>query len=337
MHPKIKQILQVALSLGIALWIFWFLYRDIEVAQLQAQLASSNWFWILLSLLIAWAGYWLRGWRWALLFRQEADQLPVSSNRAYHAVMVGYLVNLLIPRAGEVARCTVLTRNNGIPLGQAIGTVLVERSVDLLFLAGTIFTAFLLENELFLSLAGQLVNLKSLTSSLLDKLPLLLGVAAVFLLSLYLLGRKYRNHGLVNKLQLFFRQLLSGVRAIGNLKNPMGFWISSVIIWIIYFLTLYTVSQGIESAANLSGGQVLLVMVMGTIGMIAPVQGGIGTFHALVAYILVVFGVPEADGKIFAAIIHGTQMLLVLGLGLISWILLLNPPPLEKTFNSLNS
>lgn len=334
MHPKIKQVLQVALSLGIALWIFWFLYRDIEFDQLQAQLASSNWFWILLSLLIAWAGYWLRGWRWALLFRQEADQLPVSSNRAYHAVMVGYLVNLLIPRAGEVARCTVLTRNNGIPLGQAIGTVLVERSVDLLFLAGTIFTAFLLENKLFLSLAGQLVNLSSLTSSLLNKLPLLLGGAAVFLLSLYLLGRKYRNHGLVNKLQLFFRQLLSGVRAIGNLKNPMGFWISSVIIWIIYFLTLYTVSQGIESAANLSGGQVLLVMVMGTIGMIAPVQGGIGTFHALVAYILVVFGVPEADGKIFAAIIHGTQMLLVIGVGLISWILMLKIPAWKKPFVS---
>ena len=334
MHPKIKQVLQVALSLGIALWIFWFLYRDIEFAQLQAQLASSNWFWILLSLLIAWAGYWLRGWRWALLFHQEADQLPVSSNRAYHAVMVGYLVNLLIPRAGEVARCTVLTRNNGVPLGQAIGTVLVERSVDLLFLAGTIFTAFLLENELFISLAGQLVNLNSLTSSLLDKLPLLLGGAAVFLLFLYLLGRKYRNHGLVNKLQLFFRQLLSGVRAIGNLKNPMGFWISSVIIWIIYFLTLYTVSQGIESAANLSGGQVLLVMVMGTIGMIAPVQGGIGTFHALVAYILVVFGVPEADGKIFAAIIHGTQMLLVIGVGLISWILMLKIPAWKKPFVS---
>ena len=334
MHPKIKQVLQVALSLGIALWIFWFLYRDIEFDQLQAQLASSNWFWILLSLFIAWAGYWLRGWRWALLFRQETDQLPVSSNRAYHAVMVGYLVNLLIPRAGEVARCTVLTRNNGIPLGQAIGTVLVERSVDLLFLAGTIFIAFLLENELFISLAGQLVNLNSLSSSLLDKLPVLLGGAAVFLLFLYLLGRKFRNHGLVNKFQLFFRQLLSGVRAIGHLKNPMGFWISSVIIWIIYFLTLYTVSQGIESAANLSGGQVLLVMVMGTIGMIAPVQGGIGTFHALVAYILVVFGVPEADGKIFAAIIHGTQMLLVIGVGLISWILMLKIPAWKKPFVS---
>ncbi len=334
MHPKIKQLLQVALSLGIALWIFWFLYRDIEFDSLQTQLASSNWGWIGTSLAVAWAGYWLRGWRWALLFRQEEEQLPVTANRAYHAVMVGYVVNLLIPRAGEVARCTVLTRNNGIPIGQAIGTVLVERSVDLLFMAGTIFIAFLLENDLFLSLGGQLVNLNSLTASLLDKVPLLLGGAAVFLLFLYVLGKKYRNHGFVNKMQLFFRQLLSGVLAIGNLKNPLGFWLSSVAIWIIYFLTMYTVSQGIGSAANLSGSQVLLVMVMGTIGMIAPVQGGIGTFHALVAYILVVFGVPESDGKIFAAIIHGTQMLLVIGVGLISWILMLKTPAWKKPLSS---
>ena len=334
LHPKIKQVLQVALSLGIALWIFWFLYRDIEFARLQSQLASSNWFWIGTSLTVAWAGYWLRGWRWALLFRQEADQLPVTSNRAYHAVMVGYLVNLLIPRAGEVARCTVLTRNNGIPLGQVIGTVLVERSVDLLFMAGTFFLAFLLESQLFVSLVGQLVDISALTSKLLSQLPLLLGGGALFLLFIYLLGKKYRNHGFVNKLQLFFRQLLSGVLAIKTLKNPLGFWLSSVVIWFIYFLTMYTVSQGIGSAANLSGSQVLLVMVMGTIGMIAPVQGGIGTFHALVAYILVVFGVPEADGKIFAAIIHGTQMLLVIGVGLLSWILMLKTPAWKKPLTS---
>jgi uncharacterized protein (TIRG00374 family) len=248
--------------------------------------------------------------------------------------MVGYLVNLLIPRAGEVARCTVLTRNNGIPIGQAIGTVLVERSVDLLFMTATFFLAFLLESQLFVSLAGQLVDISALTSSLLRQLPLLLGGGVAFLLLLYFLGKKYRNHGFVNKLQLFFRQLLSGVLAIKTLKNPLGFWLSSVAIWIIYFLTMYTVSQGIESAANLSGSQVLLVMVMGTIGMIAPVQGGIGTFHALVAYILVVFSVPEADGKIFAAIIHGTQMLLVIGVGLISWILMLKTPAWKKPLTS---
>ena len=330
LHPKIKQPLQLALSLGIALWIFWFLYRDIELTSLQAQLASSNWVWIGSSLVIAWIGYWLRGWRWALLFPHEPDQVPITPTRAYHAVMVGYLINLLIPRAGEVARCTVLTRNNGVPIGQAIGTVLLERSVDLLFMAGTFLVAFLLERNLFVSLSQELVDLHALTSGFLSKLPLFIGGGGLFLILLIQLGKKYRNHGLVNKLQRFFRQLLTGISAINKLKNPLGFWLSSLTIWVIYFLTMYTVSQGIASAANLSGSQVLLVMVMGTVGMIAPVQGGIGTFHALVAYILVVFGVAESDGKIFAAIIHGTQMLLVLGVGIISWILMLKTPAWKK-------
>jgi high-affinity Fe2+/Pb2+ permease len=64
-------------------------------------------------------------------------------------------------------------------------------------------------------------------------------------------------------------------------------------------------------------------MVMGSIGMVAPVQGGIGTFHALVAYILIQFGVSETDGKIFAAIIHGTQVIMIMVAGLVSWIVMM--------------
>jgi hypothetical protein len=106
----------------------------------------------------------------------------------------------------------------------------------------------------------------------------------------------------------------------------MGFWLSSVVIWLIYFLTMYTVALGIQSTANLSSGEVLLVMVMGSIGMVAPVQGGIGTFHALVAFILIQLGISEVDGKIFAAIIHGTQVILVLVAGLISWVIMIQKP-----------
>jgi hypothetical protein len=71
-------------------------------------------------------------------------------------------------------------------------------------------------------------------------------------------------------------------------------------------------------------------MVMGSIGMIAPVQGGIGTFHALVAFILIQFGIPEQDGKIFAAIIHGSQVFLIILAGLISWVILLRIPAWKK-------
>ncbi len=333
LNPKIKQGIQVATSLAVAIWIFWFLYKDIEIESLSAQIRSSNWFWILLSLVIALFGYWLRGWRWALLIKEEEGS-KVTANRAYHAVMVGYLANLLVPRAGEVARCGVLSRTNGISVGHLIGTVILERSIDLLFLLGTIFLAFLIENQLFLSLAGQLIDLENLTKKLVNNLPVLIGGLILFVLFVFFLFRKYRNHGIINKFQNFGRQLLSGVKSISTLQNPVGFWASSVLIWAIYFLTMYTVSLGIQSTANLTPGQVLLVMVMGSIGMVAPVQGGIGTFHALVAYILIQLGVSESDGKIFAAIIHGTQVILVMLVGLVSWIVMMRIPAWKKPGNA---
>ena len=329
MSPKLKQAIQVSVSLGIAIWIFWLLYRDIELTSLKQQILASNWFWIFLSLGIAWFGYWIRGWRWSLLIRED-NTLKVSPHRAYHAVMVGYLVNLLVPRAGEVARCGVLTRSNQISLGHILGTVILERSVDLLFLVSTIFLAFLVETQLFISLANQLIDLHSLGQKILQNLPMMLGGIAVFVLLIYFIFQRFRNRGIINKLQAFFRQMASGIKSIQSLENPFGFWASSVLIWIIYFLTMYTVSLGIQSTANLTPGEVLLVMVMGSIGMIAPVQGGIGTFHALVAYILIQFGVSENDGKIFAAIIHGTQMILVMIAGLISWIWMMRIPAWKK-------
>jgi hypothetical protein len=296
------------------------------------QVRSSNWGWIFASLSIALFGFWLRGWRWTLLIRSDEGE-KVNPNRAYHAVMVGYLANMLIPRAGEVARCGVLTRTNGISMGHLFGTVILERSVDLLFLVTTIGLAFLIENELFRDLAGLLVNLDALLQSILSNLPVFLGGVLIFILFLVLIMRKYRDHGLIKKVRHFLREIVTGLKTINQLSNPAGFWLSSILIWIIYFLTMYTVSLGIASTANLSSGEVLLVMVMGSIGMVAPVQGGIGTFHALVAFILIQLGISEEDGKIFAAIIHGTQVLLILAAGLISWILMMRLPSWNKLVN----
>lgn len=331
-RQNLKQIIQVTISLGIAIWIFWFLYRDIALDSLLVQIKSSNWFWILASLTISLFGFWLRAWRWTLLIRSDEGE-KVKPNRAYHAVMVGYLVNLLIPRAGEVAKCGVLTRTNGISLGHLLGTVILERSVDLLLLVSTIGLAFLVENELFLSLASLLVNVDDLWAKILANLPVFIGGLVIFIIFMVLILRKYRDHGLIKKIRHFMREIVSGLKSVNQLSNPLSFWLSSVLIWVIYFLTMYTVSLGITSTANLSSGEVLLVMVMGSIGMVAPVQGGIGTFHALVAFILIQLGISEEDGKIFAAIIHGTQVLLMLAAGLISWVLMMRLPSWNKPAN----
>lgn len=321
-QKRMKQFIQIVISLGIAIWIFWFLYKDIALDSLLQQIRASNWAWIFLSLSISLLGYLLRGWRWKLLIDSEEGQ-KVSVTRAYHAVMIGNLVNMLIPRAGEVARCGVLSRSNGVSMGYLIGTVIVERSIDLLCLVLTITFAFFVERDLFLNLAGQLVDLDLIRQLIISNLPIVLGGISIFVIFIWYVFRRFRDHGLMNKLRHFFREILAGLKRIGKLSNPTGFWVSSISLWIIYFFTMYTIAFGIPSTANLSSGEVLLVMVMGSIGMVAPVQGGIGTFHALVAFILIQLGISEVDGKIFAAIIHGTQVILVLIAGLISWLIMI--------------
>jgi len=325
----VKQIIQVTVSLGIAIWIFWFLYKDIAFDSLLAQIKESNWAWIIFSLSISILGYLIRSWRWTLLIHAEQGK-KVTTIRAYHALMVGYLVNMLLPRAGEVARCGVLTRTNGISFGYLFGTVILERIVDLFFLVAIIFLAFIVERELFLNLASQLVDIENLGQTLGSHLPMILGVLILSAMALWLILKRFKAHGFVNKLRNFLKEIVLGLKRVDQLSNPVGFWVSSIVLWTIYFLTMYTISLGIPSTANLSSGEILLVMVMGSIGMVAPVQGGIGTFHALVAFILIQLGIAEIDGKIFAAIIHGTQVILVLVAGLISWIIVLKTPNWTK-------
>ncbi len=317
MKLSIKQWIQVLLSLGVAIWIFWFLYKDISFSELSIVISQISWLWLAASILIAVWGFWLRAWRWKLLI-DAGEQSNTATIRAFWALMLGYLANLLIPRAGEVARCGVLKKTEGSEMGKLLGTVILERTIDLLFMGSTIFLAFVLERTLFLNLIKDLVSLDDLTVKISEAVPLVIGGIIVAMLFLYFLFKKYRDSNLIKKIRHFVRDLIKGVVSVRKVKNQIGFWASSITIWLTYYFTMYTVALAIPSTASLSPSSVLMVMVMGSIGMIAPVQGGIGTFHALVAFILIRYGLTEEQGKIFAAIIHGSQVLTIIALGFLA-------------------
>lgn len=319
------------LSLLVAIAIFWYLYKDIKLESLTAALRQASVFWIVLSVLISIWGYWLRAWRWKLLIEAE-DKGSVGTLRVFWALMTGYLVNLLVPRAGEVARCGALKRSDDLQMGKLLGTVILERTVDLLFLVGIVFLVFLTENRIFLELLEDLVSVESLQHVASDYLPLLAGFALATGILVYWGLNKYRDRGPVKKVRHFIRDFLKGLRSVGYLKNQWGFWCSSAMIWMIYFIMMYWVTKALPSTDSLTASSVLMVMVMGSIGMIAPVQGGIGTFHALVAYILLFYGLEEEEGKIFAVIIHGTQMLTVIVLGILSIIVFLKIQTKEEPY-----
>lgn len=312
-----KQFFQVLISLALAAWIFWFLYKDISWDSLISMFLKSSFSWLSISLGISIVGLWLRAWRWALLIDAESTQ-KTKTTRTLVALMIGYLTNLAVPRAGEIARCGVLVKTEGKQIGGLIGTVVLERTIDLLFMLGTIFLAFFLERQVFLDLLRQLVSLDQLVHTASNAFPVFLGGFLIAVLFFFLVFKKYQHHTLFKKIRHFIRDIVKGLISLRKVENQWGFWVSSTLIWLTYYTTMLSVAWAIPATASLSLSSVLMVMVMGSIGMIAPVQGGIGTFHALVAYILMTFGLDEADGKIFAAIIHGLQMLLIIILGLFS-------------------
>jgi glycosyltransferase 2 family protein len=314
---SIKQWVQVILSLAFAVFIFWYLYKDISGASLWMSIQETNMGWLFGSIAVAMVGYYLRAWRWKLLLQADGNE-QVTTYRVFLALMIGYLANMVIPRAGEVARCGVLAQTDQITIGKSIGTVILERTIDLLFFLGLIFLGFAAESKLFLSLLSDLVSIETLQHKVYAMLPLLLAGLAIAVLFAYIVFAKYRDKGIFKKIRHFIRDVISGLISLKKVNNQWGFWGASFLIWISYYLTMVMVAWAIPSTASLSLSSILMVMVMGSIGMIAPVQGGIGTFHALVAFILMVFGLTEEEGKIFAAIIHGSQVLTIIVVGLVS-------------------
>lgn len=289
---------------------------------LTEALRQASVFYITLSVVVSVWGYWLRAWRWKLLIAVD-EQQPVNTVRVFWALMAGYLVNLIVPRAGEVARCGVLKKTDQLPMGKLLGTVILERTVDLLFLKLIILFTFFAENKIFLSLVGELVSLETLEVAFKNYLPLLIGGTIIIGMLIFWTFKKYGDRGFFKMLRHFIRDIIKGLKSVRHVHNQLGFWASSMVIWLIYFLMMYLVALAIPSTAVLDATSILMVMVMGSIGMIAPVQGGIGTFHALVTFILIFYGLSEEQGKIFAVIIHSTQMLTVIILGVVTAFVLL--------------
>ncbi|MBD3629746.1 lysylphosphatidylglycerol synthase transmembrane domain-containing protein [Cyclobacterium sp.] len=321
MSKNIKQGIQVTVSLLIAVFIFYYLYRDIDKDTILSSLRNTDLLLLTSSVLVGILGYWLRAWRWKILI-ETGEKIPVSTSNVFWALMFGYLMNLLIPRAGELARCGAINKTYPIKIGKLFGTVVLERSIDMVFMFLMIALAFLLQGGIFLEIFGLLVSVPALTAFMNNYFSIGLVILAGGVGLVYFTFRRYRQSGWVGKVRQFLRQFVSGLETVFQMKKQFGFWAVSVLIWIIYFFMMYWIALAIPSTSSLSASSVLMVLVMGSIGMVAPVQGGIGTFHAMVAFILLFYGISEEQGKIFAMIVHASQMLTIMALGGLSLLLL---------------
>jgi uncharacterized membrane protein YbhN (UPF0104 family) len=317
-------VLKYALLLSISGALMWYAVRGQDLSRIGHYIRTANYFWLSLTLLISALGYFSRAYRWQM--QLDASQNPAPYWQVYHAMMVGYLANLVLPRAGEVIRCSVLRRTSGVPVQVALGTVVTERVIDVVVLLLLLSSTLLLDFKTFWGFFNdELLGGKADTIAR-NPMPLIIaGIIALVLLASggYVLFRnleKLRQNKLFNKGIVFVKGLLAGVFSILKLKNKGAFLLHTFFTWLVYFLLDYLAFFCFPETYGLDVRAGLAVLTFGAFGMAAPVAGGIGPFHVLVQGILLVYGVSKEAGIAYALVVHGAQTLLVVLMGGISFV-----------------
>lgn len=322
MNITYKDIIKLVVSIGITVWVISSISKDIDLDDLWSKLGNVKYGWIILSILISILSHLLRAYRWTLLLNTQGYKPSVFTT--YLAVMTGYLANMVIPRMGEVARCSVLHEEEKIPVSFSLGTVITDRLLDLLMLG--LLTGFLLLMQYNL-LEGFFIDfIESKAPRLLELGPYIIAGGVLGLTLLIYLIRKARKEqnkdSFLYKAADFVTQMISGVGAITKVKSQTLFWLSTFGIWLAYFLMLYVISFSFEPTDDLSLMAGVAVLVMGSLGMATPVNNGIGAYQYFVAKILVVYGILYDDGLVFAIISHGSQLLSVAVIGFLGLLIL---------------
>lgn len=244
-----------------------------------------------------------------------------------YSLMVGYLANLAVPRLGEVSRCGSLSKAEKIPFNSLLGTVIVERVIDVIcLLICLLLTAFVEYDRVGNFLVDSIINPITVKVNQSLQSVMFISVAAIILVALagtiFWFVKKSRQAGAESKIMVMIKGLFDGLLSIGQLKRPLAFIFHTILIWIMYFLMAYLAFFALPSTSSLTWSAGMFILVVGGLGMSAPVQGGIGAYHLLVSQGLTLYGLSREDGLAFATMLHTSQMLIVIVLGSVSFLLL---------------
>lgn len=332
MKKKLSSFLKYTLLLSVSVFLMWYALRELDFGRMWAELQSADYGWVMVSLGMGGLAYLSRAVRWQMQIKPTGYHPPLRNT--YNAMMVGYLANLVLPRMGEVVRCTMLRRSDHLPVNTALGTVIAERIIDMVMLLLVIGLTFLVEfgriQDFFLSLfTDKYTNLERSVSSFYWVLWVMLGsVVLVLTLVLRYLSR-LRKNAYFQKAVGFVRGMLQGIFSITKLDNQLAFWGHTLFVWLMYYGMSLVVFFALPATAELGWGAALSVLLVGTLGMAAPVQGGIGVYHLLVQATLLLYGVPKEAGMAYALLAHTSQTLLVVVMGVFSFMagMLRRPKP----------
>ena len=309
-----KKVLQVIFPLLLGVFILVWVYRDFNFQRVgEVMLHGMDYGWIVLSLVFGVFANLFRGWRWKLAL-EPLGEYPKTSNCVY-AIFISYASNLVIPRVGEVTRCGVLSKYDGVSFPKSLGTVVSERMIDTLcvgLITGMVLLSQMPVFATFFAETGTDVGryAEVLTSG--HFYLIVLCVVAIGLLGFFLI----RNIALFAKLKGILQNVWQGIVALKDIKHIPLYIIYTLGIWVCYFFEFYLAFFAFDFSAHLGISAGLVMFVVGTLAVIVPTPNGAGPWHFAVMTMLMLYGVGKEDAGIFALLVHGIQTFLLILLGI---------------------
>ncbi len=305
MPKKLASTLRITIPLLLAILLLYFAFRNVEFADFLSKSKETNYIWVLASIVLSIFSYILRAFRWNLLLKPLGHRLSTFNTTL--AVLIGYLANLAFPRLGEVTRCAILRRTDNVPLPVSLGSVITERLIDSLTLLSLIAVSFIVEFDLITTFLSDTLSTYNvdMTKVIIIIVALIVAMVGIFVIFL----RKGDRRTL--RIRAILRQLYLGISSIGKVENITAFLVSTVTLWLVYYLMAYIIVFSLDETSFLSISAGLMLLVTGGIALALPVQGGIGTYHAMVTALLMLYGINKTTGLFLATLLHTSQIVAI--------------------------
>ncbi|WP_179339334.1 lysylphosphatidylglycerol synthase transmembrane domain-containing protein [Winogradskyella ludwigii] len=306
-----KTILKVGVPLLLGVGLVWYSLSKISVSTLVQYFKDANYSWICLGVVLGILSHVSRAYRWR--FMAEPLGYKPKFGNSLMAVYAAYLINFTIPRAGEIARSTILKNYEGIPFEKGFGTIVAERIADTVMLLLIIVIALFLEFEFIYKFFVDKFNPIALVVS--GIVLLILGMALLLFIT------KSRSQ-LALKVKGFVMGLIEGMLSIFKMKQKWAFIGHTLFIWAMYVLMFYVTTFALPELHNVSIAAILIGFILASFS-IAATNGGIGSFpEAVVIAFSTLFGLAEDPSRAFGWIMWSTQTLVIIIIGGLSLLYL---------------
>jgi uncharacterized protein (TIRG00374 family) len=323
MKKKFYSILKYTFFLGIGVFLTWWQISKmtpLQKTQFKESLIHAHYIYLLPVFIITILGHISRAVRWKILM-EPMGYSPKTSN-TFYSVMAGYFANTFLPRAGEILRCTILSKYEKIPVSKLFGTILVERVFDLACYFLLMVITFLIQIETVSDFVAtkfsKMTDMGSSASLWSILIILLIATAIIYFVAKWLLI-KYKHHHLIIKLRGIQMELKEGFSTILHLKKRKKFIAHSIFIWACYLFEVYIGFSALDATASLGITAAFSVLSLATLAMIVS-PGGLGAFPIAVQQVLLIYNV---DNISFGWLMWGVTTAIIILVGIISFGLLI--------------